>query len=64
MTYASGIAARLAPTLMVALLGLAVLGGAAHAADPQPAMTSDAAPVATQAAPALVPAGVVGFGWG
>jgi len=50
--------------LVAALLVMAVLGGAAHAADPQPAMTSDAAPVATQAAPALVPAGVVGFGWG
>jgi hypothetical protein len=64
MTCVSAIAARLAPMLVAALLGMAVLGGAAHAEDPQAASTSEPAPVTAHAAPALVPAGVVGFGWG
>jgi hypothetical protein len=56
---------RLLAVAAAAAVGMALLGTVVQAAEPQTASTStDPAPTTTQAAPVLVPAGVVGFGWG
>ncbi len=68
MSHASTVARSMWPSLAAMLLGMALLGGSAHAAQPwvpgEAEAESAPPPAPREAPPVAPPTGTVGFGWG